>query len=272
MKDLQGKAVLITGAASGIGRATAMAFAHKGANPVILIDINPQGLSETASELERIGSSPVPYTIDVTDFEAINAMMNEVIERFGRIDVLVNVAGVSLVCPVEKLELADWERVLNVDLWGVINTIFDYRKVSNASSALVASSLANELMALDSEYTLLARFSMREQRSAKSASYCCLLAPFQSYVYSLETVLKRLSSSSMAPAAFPSWYGKLSNAERSNPGDISLPTSPCRQMPAIGLGFQLVGSFFHVTTILSSAHELRQLALQFFPGSHTAVD
>jgi NAD(P)-dependent dehydrogenase (short-subunit alcohol dehydrogenase family) len=123
MKDLRGKAVLVTGAASGIGRATAKAFAGKGANPVIVIDIDAEGLSETAGQLERIGATPVPFAIDVTDFEAISTMADEVIERFVCIDVLVNVAGVSLICPVEQLDLDDWERVLNVDLWGVINTV-----------------------------------------------------------------------------------------------------------------------------------------------------
>jgi NAD(P)-dependent dehydrogenase (short-subunit alcohol dehydrogenase family) len=123
MKDLVGKSVLVTGAASGIGRATALGFAREGADPVVICDINREGLEETAARLERLGCEVLSHTVDVTDFEKVKETADDVIERIGHIDVLANVAGISLVCPVELLDMDDWKKVLGVDLWGVIHMV-----------------------------------------------------------------------------------------------------------------------------------------------------
>ena len=123
MQDLTDKVVLVTGAASGIGRATALAFAREGAGPVGITDINEKGLEETAGRLEDLGAEAIVWPADVTDFVTVNEMVEDIIARCGRIDILVNVAGISLICPAEQLDLEDWKKVVNVDLWGVIHTI-----------------------------------------------------------------------------------------------------------------------------------------------------
>jgi len=122
LKDLKNKAVLVTGAASGIGRATALAFAAEGADPLLLNDIDEPGLSETAAMIERLGRRAVLFPADVSNQDAVNAIVDAALREAGRIDVLVNVAGIGILCPVERLEHEDWEKVLGVDLWGVINT------------------------------------------------------------------------------------------------------------------------------------------------------
>lgn len=123
MQDLTNKVVLVTGAASGIGRATAIAFAREGAGPVVITDINEKGLEETAERLKNLGAEAIVWPTDVTDFVTVNEMVEDIIARCGRIDILVNVAGISLVCPVEKLQIEDWKKVVDVDLWGVINNV-----------------------------------------------------------------------------------------------------------------------------------------------------
>jgi NAD(P)-dependent dehydrogenase (short-subunit alcohol dehydrogenase family) len=123
MQDLTNKVVLVSGAASGIGRATAIAFAREGAGPVAITDINEKGLQETAERIKDLGAEAIVWPTDVTDFVTINEMVEDIIARCGRIDILVNVAGISLVCPAEKLEIEDWKKVVDVDLWGVINTV-----------------------------------------------------------------------------------------------------------------------------------------------------
>lgn len=122
MRDLSDRVVLVTGAASGIGRAAALQFAREGANPLLLNDINERGLEETAAMLSRMGRDSVLLPADVSDSGAVNAMVEAALERAGRIDVLVNVAGTGIFCPFEELEQEDWNYVLGVDLWGVINT------------------------------------------------------------------------------------------------------------------------------------------------------
>ena len=123
MKDLRDKAVLITGAASGIGRATAVEFAREGAGPLILTDIDEEGLRETASMVRSLGREAVVLPADVSDFGAVGEMIATALERAGRIDILVNVAGIGIVGPVEVLEMDDWNKVMGVDLFGVLHTV-----------------------------------------------------------------------------------------------------------------------------------------------------
>jgi NAD(P)-dependent dehydrogenase (short-subunit alcohol dehydrogenase family) len=123
MRDLRDKAVLVTGAASGIGRAAAIAFAREGACPLMLNDVDVSGLRETAGIIERLGTRVILLPADVSDPAAVNSIVEAALAEAGRIDVLVNVAGIGILAPVEDLDHEDWEKVLGVDLWGVINTV-----------------------------------------------------------------------------------------------------------------------------------------------------
>ena len=91
----QGKTILITGAASGIGRATALIFAREGAN-VVCADINENGVRETAHAVNKIGSQALALTIDVSKRAAVNDMVQLALNGFGRIDFLFNSAGSAI--------------------------------------------------------------------------------------------------------------------------------------------------------------------------------
>jgi 3-oxoacyl-[acyl-carrier protein] reductase len=90
-----GKTIVITGAASGIGRATALIFAREGAN-VVCADINEAGVKETAEKVNAIGSQALALTIDVTRRAAVNDMVQLAVDGFGRVDFLFNSAGAAL--------------------------------------------------------------------------------------------------------------------------------------------------------------------------------
>jgi NAD(P)-dependent dehydrogenase (short-subunit alcohol dehydrogenase family) len=91
----QGKTIVITGAASGIGRAAALIFAREGAN-VVCADINEQGVKETAEQINALGSQALALTIDVTRRAAVNDMVALALDGFNRIDFLFNSAGAAL--------------------------------------------------------------------------------------------------------------------------------------------------------------------------------
>jgi NAD(P)-dependent dehydrogenase (short-subunit alcohol dehydrogenase family) len=110
--------VVITGAASGIGWATAQAFYERGAR-VCLVDIDPRVFSAAA----ELGPRAQSYQVDVTDGAAVYALADEIVDRFGRVDVLHNNAGVCISKPIAQTTLADWKWVLDINLWGVIHGI-----------------------------------------------------------------------------------------------------------------------------------------------------
>ena len=122
MESLVGRTVLVTGAASGIGKETAWAFARRGCN-LLLADINRAGLEEVAGSLEAMGARCGVHEVDISSFEQVQGMAGEVIGEFGGIDVLVNVAGVAVVADIVDTPIEDWRWILGVNLWGVINTI-----------------------------------------------------------------------------------------------------------------------------------------------------
>jgi NAD(P)-dependent dehydrogenase (short-subunit alcohol dehydrogenase family) len=116
--DFHGKAAFVTGAASGIGRTTALAFARAGAH-VALVDRSADGLRETARLIEADGGQSLTLTCDVTGEEDVRAAVDRTVEHFGRLDAAFNNAGVEQ--PVQSAADTakdDWDRILGVSLTG----------------------------------------------------------------------------------------------------------------------------------------------------------
>ena len=117
--DLSGHAALITGAASGIGRASAVAFSSAGAS-VALLDIDADGLADTAAAVRGAGSRTEVLVADVRDLRAVTAAVASAVEVFGRLDAAHNNAGVpGPYVPLDEYSEEDFMRILQVDLAGV---------------------------------------------------------------------------------------------------------------------------------------------------------
>src|SRR3974390_3541967 len=117
--DLSGRAALITGAASGIGRASALAFASAGAS-VALVDIDADGVADALAAVKAVGPRAEALVADVTNLRAVTDAVGQAVEAFGRLDAAVNNAGVpGPYVPLDEYEEEDFMRVLQVDLAGV---------------------------------------------------------------------------------------------------------------------------------------------------------
>ncbi|BBH18946.1 short-chain dehydrogenase [Paenibacillus baekrokdamisoli] len=114
---LKDKVILITGSGSGIGKSTALLFASEGAK-VIVNDLSGVGL-ETVSEIEAAGGEAIFIQSDVTDASSVAAMVDQIIQTYGRIDVLFNNAGISGVGVLHEIEPEAWDKVINVNIRGV---------------------------------------------------------------------------------------------------------------------------------------------------------
>ena len=117
--DFTGKAALVTGAGSGIGRATAVAFARAGAR-VALADLSADGLRETARLVEEAGGQALAVACDVTSEDDVRSALDDTIQAFGRLDAAFNNAGVEQpVKPAADIAKDEWDRVIGVSLTGM---------------------------------------------------------------------------------------------------------------------------------------------------------
>jgi NAD(P)-dependent dehydrogenase (short-subunit alcohol dehydrogenase family) len=122
MQALENKVAIITGAASGIGQATALAFARSGMN-VVIADINVPAAEAVAASACEYGVGAFGTLCDVGNTESLLAVRDLVLSRFGRVDVIMNNAGVILSGLPEEIPLVEWERVINVNMMSVARSI-----------------------------------------------------------------------------------------------------------------------------------------------------
>jgi NAD(P)-dependent dehydrogenase (short-subunit alcohol dehydrogenase family) len=119
----QNKVAIVTGAASGIGLAVAKRFASEGAR-VVIADLKADKANAAAEECQRLGAQDaLGIACDVGDERQVEATVNAALTQFGRLDIVVNNAGLMVFKPLEEQTTADWERVLRVDLLGAFHFI-----------------------------------------------------------------------------------------------------------------------------------------------------
>ena len=111
----------ITGAASGLGRAAALLFAAEGAK-VFAVDVNGDGVVETVNAIRAAGGQAIGGVCDVSDLESVQASVEYMVESFGSLHLLINVAGVGRAARFEEIDEREWARTLGVNLTGVFHT------------------------------------------------------------------------------------------------------------------------------------------------------
>nr|WP_263323366.1 SDR family oxidoreductase [Neobacillus sp. Marseille-Q6967] len=145
---LQDQVVIITGAGAGMGRSMALYFAREGAK-IAVVDINVNTAEETVRIIEeKTGSEAVAFGVDVSKAQSVKKLVQTVGERTGRIDIVINCAGLpQAFTPIEDLEEEEWDRLLNVNTKSVFLTAkyaVPYMKKQKKGSILNIASIASE--------------------------------------------------------------------------------------------------------------------------------
>jgi meso-butanediol dehydrogenase / (S,S)-butanediol dehydrogenase / diacetyl reductase len=115
------KVAIVVGGAHGIGRATALLFAREGAS-VVVADRDEAAANQTASEIRLAGQEALPLAVDVSDEDGVAALVEATLRQYGRVDVLVNSAGIALGGTIVATDASRWQRVIDVNLAGVYRT------------------------------------------------------------------------------------------------------------------------------------------------------
>ena len=120
--DIEGSVAVVTGGASGIGRATALELAARGAD-VVVADIHDERLAQTVADIEELGRRALAVRCDVTSDTEVEHLEAEAIREFGRVDILMNNAGIVVLGPPHTVEMAEWERILQVNVLGLVRGV-----------------------------------------------------------------------------------------------------------------------------------------------------
>jgi NAD(P)-dependent dehydrogenase (short-subunit alcohol dehydrogenase family) len=120
--DVAGTTAVVTGGASGIGRATALELARRGAD-VVVADIHEERLAETAAAIEGLGRRALAVRCGVSRDSDVDALATAAFDAFGAVDVLMNNAGIAVLGPPHRVEMGEWERILQVNVLGLVRGV-----------------------------------------------------------------------------------------------------------------------------------------------------
>jgi 3-hydroxybutyrate dehydrogenase len=153
---LQDKVAIVTGAASGIGKAIATTYLREGAK-VAIADLRADAASATAKELDPSGKRCIGVAMDVTNEQQVNDGTDKVVQSFGKIDILVSNAGIQTVAPIEEFEFAKWKQLIAIHLDGAFLTTraalrYMYKQGTGGSIIYMGSVHSKEASKLKAPY------------------------------------------------------------------------------------------------------------------------
>ncbi|MBW2624190.1 MAG: SDR family NAD(P)-dependent oxidoreductase [Deltaproteobacteria bacterium] len=120
--NINGSVAVVTGGGSGIGRAIAIALASEGAD-LVIADVNDDYMDEVSGEIEGLGRKILAVNTDVSKYDSVQALFEKSVSEFGRVDIMVNNAGVHMAGPIEKVTMDDWKWIIDINLYGVIHGV-----------------------------------------------------------------------------------------------------------------------------------------------------
>ena len=147
-KNIEGKVVVITGASSGLGEATARHLSAEGAT-VVLAARRTNRIKSLADEINDNGGKALAFTTDVTELEQIKKLVDKAVEEFGRVDVMLNNAGLMPLSPLERLKVDEWNQLIDVNIKGVLNGIaaaLPFMKEQRSGHFINVSSVAGHVV------------------------------------------------------------------------------------------------------------------------------
>ena len=162
-ENISGKVVVITGASSGLGEATARLLAKQGAL-VVLGARRADRIDALAHELTAAGGKALSVATDVRDREQVKRLVDTAVKSFGRIDVMLNNAGVMPLAPLERLKTDEWDQMIDVNLKGVLNGIaaaLPYMKEQKSGHFINVSSVAGHKIIPDGTVYCATKFAVR---------------------------------------------------------------------------------------------------------------
>ncbi len=162
-ENIKGKVVVITGASSGLGEATARLLSAEGAT-VVLAARRADRIKGLADELEARGGKTLAVVTDVTDRQQMKALIDKAVETYGRIDVLINNAGVMPLSPLERLKVDEWDQMIDVNVKGVLYGIaaaLPYMKEQKSGHIINVSSVAGHKLFGGSAVYSATKFAVR---------------------------------------------------------------------------------------------------------------
>ena len=146
LKRFTGQVVIVTGAASGIGKACAIRFAQEGAK-IACLDYSEEANQSTASECQDLGTEAIAQTCNVTDAENLKAAVEATMAKWGRVDVLVAAAGIYTGSPLPEVSLQQWQRLIDINLTGVFlsnQAVVEIMMQQKSGSIINISSMAGK--------------------------------------------------------------------------------------------------------------------------------
>ncbi len=143
--DLNNKTVVVTGGSRGIGKGIALKMAEAGADVAILYKSNHEYAEETVNDIQKMGRKAIKFSVDVSNKDEVNQVMDEVIASFGKVDIFVNNAGITRDSMLKKMTFDDWQEVINKNLNSVFyccKAILKHMKANGSGKIINITSLS----------------------------------------------------------------------------------------------------------------------------------
>ena len=163
VNNIEGKVVVITGASSGMGEAAAKHLSGLGAT-VVLGARRGDRIEKLAKEIQENGGKALAFAMDVTQRDQVKKLVDATVEQFGRVDVMLNNAGVMPLSPMDRLNVDEWDMMINVNLKGVLNgiaAVLPYMKEQKSGQIINTSSVAGHKVFTGSAVYSATKFAVR---------------------------------------------------------------------------------------------------------------